>query len=316
MGAEVSVSHGVRSAIIARAATNRASSTSTTTLRSARASDDARRNIRSHSTVLRKMIRSRDEAHRRASQGDASPRSRVEGEHRGRSPPWPPRSIAAARAAPAAPATTGGPRWRCTQCQSIQTAKLRCSSCGHTLQIFSRASGANQAGAGESLSAAAAAAAGPPSQPDAPSLSEVGSVSCVLRWAPPWPDGGSPVSQFTLEVKCLSGAAPGSPPGADGRARGGGSSGAHGSTTTRTLEVGLQTMHTLDGLEPNAVYSFRVRAQNAAGFCSPLSPSIAARTLRPPPSAPPRSLLRSIGTVSEVWDHVSSLCVCAARPGA
>jgi hypothetical protein len=64
-------------------------------------------------------------------------------------------------------------------------------------------------------------------------------------------------------------------------------------------------MHTLDGLEPNAVYSFRVRAQNAAGFCSPLSPSIAARTLRPPPSAPPLFVLRSIGTVSEVWDEAA-----------
>ena len=203
--------------------------------------------------MLKKMIRARQRAQRRASEEEAS--------------------------------AAAAPRWRCPKCDAIQTARFRCEGCGHTLRIFSLAALANQ-GAGETLSAAAIAAAGPPERPDVPIVASVGADSVELRWTAPWPDGGSPVNLFSVEVKCLS--SPSSSPSAAQR---------------RTLEVGLHTQHTIDELVPNAVYSFKVLARNAAGFTSPASPSVATRTLRPPPSAPPRSVLRQIGAFSEVWDE-------------
>lgn len=102
-----------------------------------------------------------------------------------------------------------------------------------------------------SAEASQSTSSGPPLAPAAPSIGEVEANSIVVNWSPPSNDGGSPITEYVLEIN-------------------------DGSGFTEVFSGDALT-YTASGLESSTVHVFRVKAVNSLGE-SPFSAETTATT--------------------------------------
>ncbi|XP_072254752.1 fibronectin type-III domain-containing protein 3A [Pyxicephalus adspersus] len=103
-----------------------------------------------------------------------------------------------------------------------------------------------------------------------------------LRWAPPAVDGGSPVTCYSLEITTCEG-------------------------DQREVYQGSELEHTVCGLLPGKIYSFRLRAANKAGF-GPFSEKCEITTAPGPPEQcrPPQITCKSATCAFVHWEAPNS----------
>ncbi len=90
-----------------------------------------------------------------------------------------------------------------------------------------------------------------PGKPGQPEVTEIAAESAALTWAAPDSDGGSPITNYIVEMRRVGDV----------------------KWKRATKDTVPETTHTVTGLQKETEYEFRVTAENKAGQGSPSAPS-------------------------------------------